>query len=641
MRGQVKFEAQFSNAVQRHMNGDLIGAEVLYRRLLQAQPTNMSTLINLAIALKDLGRLTEAEAMLRRALKHMPDYADAHNNLGTVLAAQGRFKEAIESYRRAIALRDDYADAHANLGSALRIFGKLDEAVEHLYKAISLDENVPQAHSELGSVMRERGDVEAASAAYERALRSSPNDGGLRIKHALLLPVIPKSQAEINAYRARLTANVARLTRNPRALVNPITEVGRTTFYLAYQGYDDRALQTAIAEMYLRACPSLRYTASHCDGGLPNVGGRVIRIGCVSRFFRDHPIAWTFERYFDRFSRDQFSISLFTFEGVENPVWDRMAKNADNAVLLPDTNLAEARRKIADEALDVLIYPDIGMEPATYFLAFARLAPIQCVAGGHPVTTGIPTLDYWIGNDLGEPEGADAHYSEELIRIKGIASHYHRPYLPATPKCRAALGLPEDRTVYVCPQSLFKFHPDFDTVLAGILRGDPNGVLAIFEGAEPYWTALLHDRFQNVMPDVVDRIVTLPRMNFLDFLNTLAVADVMLDTMHFSGGNTSFQGLGVGTPIVTWKSPYARGLVTTFLYRHMGYLDLVAETPEDYVEIALKLGRDGTALAAAQAEIAAKVDVLFENAPGAIELRDFLLQKLGCVSLPMSNTAAA
>jgi len=627
VRGQAKFEVLFNYAVQRHMGGDLAGAEVIYRRLLQAQPTNTSTLINLAILLKDRGQLNEAERVLRRAVKRTPDYADAHNNLGTVLAAQGRPKEAIESYRLAIKLRDDYADAYANLGSALRMIGEVDEAVTNLEKAINLNEKAPQAHAELGNILRERGEVDAARKAYERALSTSPNDGGIRINHALLLPVIPSSQAEIEKYRERITANVEQLTKKPPLLVNPVIDVGRTTFYLAYHGADDRALQTAIARMYERACPSLNFTAAHCDGTLPVIEGRPIRIGCVSRYFRDHPIAWTFERYFDHFPDEQFDITLFTFAGEENPVWDRMAKNADNAILLPDTNLAEARRMIADEKLDVLIYPDIGMEPTTYFLAFSRLAPIQCVAGGHPVTTGIPTLDYWIGNDLGEPEGAEAHYSEKLIRLKGIASHYYRPKLPQPPKSRSELNLPDDRCVYLCPQSLFKFHPDFDDVLARILRGDPNGVLAIFDGSEPSWTKQLQARFQRTMPDVTDRILTLPRVGFSDFLSTLAVADVMLDTMHFSGGNTSFQGLGLGTPIVTWKSPYARGLVTTFIYRHMGYLDLIADTPDEYVEIALNLGRNGDALSAARAEIAAKADVVFENAPGAIELRDFILQK--------------
>ena len=49
------------------------------------------------------------------------------------------------------------------------------------------------------------------------------------------------------------------------------------------------------------------------------------------------------------------------------------------------------------------IYLDVGMDPMTYFLAFARLAPVQCVTWGHPVTTGVPNMDYFISSDLLEP----------------------------------------------------------------------------------------------------------------------------------------------------------------------------------------------------------------------------------------------
>jgi len=103
-----------------------------------------------------------------------------------------------------------------------------------------------------------------------------------------------------------------------------------------------------------------------------------------------------------------------------------MSKQADNAMVLPEINLAACQKAIAADKLDVLVYADIGMEPTSYFLAFSRLAHVQCVAGGHPVTSGIPSLDYWIGNDLGEAEDAQAHYNEKLVRLKSISNNYQR-----------------------------------------------------------------------------------------------------------------------------------------------------------------------------------------------------------------------
>lgn len=39
--------------------------------------------------------------------------------------------------------------------------------------------------------------------------------------------------------------------------------------------------------------------------------------------------------------------------------------------------LDKARAAVAREELDILVYPDVGMESLTYLMAFARLAPVQ------------------------------------------------------------------------------------------------------------------------------------------------------------------------------------------------------------------------------------------------------------------------
>src|SRR5207249_4355624 len=105
---------------------------------------------------------------------------------------------------------------------------------------------------------------------------------------------------------------------------------------------------------------------------------------------------------------------------------------------------------------DLLFYADIGMDAISYFLAYARLAPVQCVTWGHPVTTGIPNVDAFLSADVLEPPGAEAHYSERLVRLGRLPTWYECPIVPAEPAGRAALGLPADATLYVCPQSLFK-----------------------------------------------------------------------------------------------------------------------------------------------------------------------------------------
>jgi predicted O-linked N-acetylglucosamine transferase (SPINDLY family) len=136
---------------------------------------------------------------------------------------------------------------------------------------------------------------------------------------------------------------------------------------------------------------------------------------------------------------------------------------------------------------------------------------VQCVTLGHPVTTGIPNVDYFLSADVLEPADAAQHYSETLIRLSNISSYFTRRSPVGAPPAREDFGLPADVRLYVCGQNPIKFHPEFDAVLAEILRRDPEGLLVLFNGSKTErWGQLLLERFHQTMPDVADRIVFLP-----------------------------------------------------------------------------------------------------------------------------------
>jgi len=296
--------------------------------------------------------------------------------------------------------------------------------------------------------------------------------------------------------------------------------------------------------------------------------------------------------------------------------------------LVVGRDLAAAREQIAALQLDVLFYQDIGMEPFSYFLSFARLAPVQCTSFGHPDTTGVATIDYFVSNDLYEPADATAHYSERLFMLRNLGSlaYYYRPAPPSPLKSRAAFSLPADRPLYLCPQNLFKVHPDMDDLIAAILRRDPRGVVVLVEGRVRNWSALLRKRWQRSMPDVQHRIVFVPRMREGDYLNLIALADVMLDTVHFNGMNTSLEAFAVGTPVVTLPAAFQRGRHTQAMYRRMGLDDFVAGDADAYVDQAVRLANDVDHRRAVSDRILANNAVLFEDARVAREFERFFVE---------------
>ncbi|MDP6174502.1 MAG: hypothetical protein QGF09_10070, partial [Rhodospirillales bacterium] len=378
---------------------------------------------------------------------------------------------------------------------------------------------------------------------------------------------------------------------------------GATNFALAYHGLDDRALQESLARLYLAACPALGFVAPHCRED-PRQQCERPRIGFVSSFFRAHTIGRLFGRLIAGLPGQGFDVRVFSFNPQEDALSGSLAEAVDEFIpLAPD--LEAARQRIAEARLDILYFCDLGMEPLTYFLAFSRLAPIQCVSWGHPVTTGIPSLDYFLSSHLTEPEGAGEAYSERLVRLRGFPVCVEAP--PRAERARRRANL------YICPQSLFKFHPDFDRLIGQVLRLDPKGELLVLEGSHPRWREILGRRWRRTLPGVAERIKFIPRMAREDYLNALAGASVMLDTPHFCGGMTSLEGLANRLPVVTLPGRFLRGRVTAGFLEALDLGECIAESEEEYAETAVRLAGAEGAAKKLRGQISDRAPSLFNN----------------------------
>ncbi len=403
----------------------------------------------------------------------------------------------------------DTAREAVRLGTAAISAGKIGEAIEHYEAALRLDPSDVTAFWHLSAIYSRMGYTERLREALDARHRLSPSDGASIMK-ALVLPAIAGSSEEIDSVRARLATDLERLSRSTLSVRDPVTEVGVTPFFLAYQGRDDRELHERIAALHLKACPQLACAAAHCTTPRSCPAAR-IRVGIVSSFLYAHSIGYVIQGLSARLDRERFSVHLYALHQVADETSSALAREADEWVALP-VDLFSARERLARAELDILLYPDIGMDPITYFLAFARLAPVQCTTWGHPVTSGIPAMDYFLSTDAFELEDSDRHYSERLVRLKDVTfpGYYYRPAMPA-PAPSSALGFDRGRRVYFCPQNLVKLHPDFDPVIGGILRRDRGGEVVITHDGkwDAHRLACLEARLRRSIGDVVERVVFL------------------------------------------------------------------------------------------------------------------------------------
>ncbi len=565
------------------------------REALREAPGDASRHEALGLALLAAGRHEEAAQALVQALRLDRDRAGAHLGLAWIFDGRGDLAVAQGAYRQVLRLAPGHAAAHSRLGQILAMTD-VAQAEGHLRQAMAADPADPVPARHLAYVLRRLNRLEESREVARAILARRPDDLPASLAlHLALAPVpasveaIARSREAFAAGLAQLEAGLERFAREP----GQVLELRWENFALAYQGGDDRALQERygrfVTALLARASPVLVAPRKR----RPIAPGERIRVGFLSSFLHECTIGKYFRSWIEGLPRARFEVFAYQV-GHANDALTRALAAADTRLRHVFAPAAVVARQVLADRLDILVHPDVGMETTANLLAAMRLAPVQCAAWGHPVTTGLPSIDCFLTCGDMEPEGAEAHYSEKLVRLPGIGVRYARPALPEG-GTRAAFGLPTEGALYLCPQSAFKIHPDNDALLASVLAADPGGWLVFFEDFDRPLTAVLRARLASAFAARgVDpaRAVFLPRAGHADYLRVNALCDAFLDTRHWSGGNTTLDAIAAGLPPVTLPGAFLRGRQSASVLRAMDLAELVAADEADYVRLALRLAHD-------------------------------------------------
>jgi protein O-GlcNAc transferase len=611
-------------------DGNGAQAAAMYRKAIALDAKSHLYWGNLANALWSIKQYEEAIAAAEEALRLNPNYAEAFNTLGNVYEVQGLAQAALDAYLKGVQLNPTIPEIQHNLGMIWYKHRDLEKAIQHYQKALTLRPNYYDAVLGLANVYGDQAKRDLCLDAYATAYRLRPSDN-LRLRQALAPFIFPNNHQEVVAYQDNVRHVMAQLAATNYKVENPINDIGMTNFFSTYHGVDNRQFYEEVCRFYRQSAPILNYVAPHCQTSYQLEPGQKIRLGFISMYFRDHAVTWAYRGIIALLPRAHIEITLFSFSTDPDDIKAELQQMVDHSISL-GYSLEEIYQVFSEHPQDILVYTDIGMAPPTYFSAFARLAPIQIVTTGHPDTTGIDTIDYFISADGLESANAQKYYSEELVRLPGMYVYYYRPHLPEQVLPRAAFGLNDDENIYLCPQSFFKIGRDMDALFIKILQQDPKGRLVIMS-QDSYWTTRIVDRLYNLEPNIINQFTILPYQPFDKFMNLLMISDVMLDTNLFNGGSTSFQGLSVGTPIITLPGDLMRQRCTKFLYDMMDIHDCIAQDQDDYVRIAIEIATNKERRAAISAQILERNHCLFEQNMGPQGWADFIIkvaqEKLG------------
>ncbi|WP_375512327.1 glycosyltransferase [uncultured Nostoc sp.] len=516
-------------------------------------------------------------------------------DLSTRLFQEGRWTEAIAQYQKLLEIQSGDADIYCNLSYCYRQLNLLDKYFKTLQQVIKLYPKEGRLHFSLIIDLRRNGRIKEAILSAENAAKCLPNDYTFQILKYLTVPSIYENKEEINFYRQRFTQGLQDLIqqtylKTTQEQQSALAGIGRlTNFYLSYQAQNDIDLQRQYGKL-VHEIMAANYPQWVIPLSMPKFQpNNKIRIGYASHYLHSYSGTLWLTGWLRYCDRQNFEIYCYYTGNEPDPVTQHFQNYSDVFHHIP-YNLSAACEQIIADKLHILVFPEIGMDAQTMQMAGLRLAPLQCVAWGHPVTTGLPTIDYFLSSELMEPENALEHYSEKLIRLPNIGVSYPKPYIPPVIKTRSDFGLGDDAVIYLCCQAPFKYLPQYDFIFAEIACRLPEAKFVFLRGT------LLEPRLKRAFAAVglnsEDYCVFLSIPERLDYLMINLLSDIYLDTFTWSGGNTTLEAIACNLPIVTCPGEFMRGRHSDSFLKMLGVTDTIAENETEYIEIAVKLGLD-------------------------------------------------
>ena len=252
-----------------------------------------------------------------------------------------------------------------------------------------------------------------------------------------------------------------------------------------------------------------------------------------------------------------------------------------------DEHLAE---RIRADGIDILV--DLAGHTGENRLGvFARKpAPVQVTWMGYPNTTGLDAIDYRLVDSVTDPIGqADVWASETLVRLAGGFLCYAGPATALQPTLPPSLATGtltfgsfnnpaklSDKTLDAWA-TLLKRMPQSRLMLKGISFADAS--------TRGLFLSRLDDR--EIAAERVELVAWQPSEAV--HLAQYGHVDIALDPFPYNGTTTTCEALWMGVPVVTLRGDRHGGRVGASLLSQIDLTDLIANSVEEYVEIALAL----------------------------------------------------
>ena len=634
-----------------------------YNKAIDINKNNIDAYINRSIAYNKINKFKEAIESLHSAIKIDNNNFEAYNTLGNIFAENKKYDEALYYYNQAIEKDNGAADTYNNKGNVLRELGGYNLALICYDKALELNKNHLSANFNKAILLKENKQLEESLIYLNKTLLIINNNDEeiLCIKGQVLRELCRGKEARESFKRAIEinNSNVEAHWAIPFTYILPLTKeenviksrsqliieidvlnqwikksqklllheaVGSTpTFYLAYNEFNNKSILKLIGGISTEIMQKWSNEIIKEKINLTKKNKK-IQIGIVGEQIYDHSV-WNAitKGIVLNINKEIFEINIFKL-GKKSDDETNLAKINSNIFIDSLNTLEEWCKSISSQDLDILIYPEIGMHQLTIQLASMRLAPLQIASWGHPETTGLPTIDYFISAELFEDENSVNNYSEKLIKLANLGSYYYKKkkYIINN---NNQIEIQKDQPILICAGALFKYLPEYDWILIEIIKKIGKCKLIFFQ-QQNEWQKILYERlkfkFAHTSLNIDEYIIFIPFLNTDEFITLLKKSTLYLDSIGFSGFNTAITAIECDIPLVTLNGKFMRGRLAAGILKRIGLEELVAKNEIEYIQIVYKLIKDVAYRRKVKEIIISKREIVFNDIESIKSLEIFL-----------------
>lgn len=604
-----------------------------YSKALHIRPQYAEAVSNLGVIFLEEKNCQVAIEYFEKAIQLNPNLASAYNSLGNAYTATNQYESAFRAFNHALEINPQYLDACLNFGISLKKAKQYEESIKCLEYAVATSPDHAQTYFLLGEVFFDSGDAQAADINFRKYQGLDPKN--ISAQFALTIAQIPKvlsgenelAQSRVNFYNELKKLrffNVPSATPEHSAI-----NIGRHPFYLAYH----EELNTSLLNQYGDICiDSAKPIQDILDKTqlISNKYNRKIQIGIVGHYFCDHPVWHAITKgWIKHLNPKIFEIHIFNTNGLEDEETE-LAKNTTASYLNSHKSTLDLATQIRNKQLDILLYPEVGMDATSKALACLRLSPTQVASWGHPETTGLSTIDYFLSGESFEPANAQDNYREKLITLPGLGTYFElEAAIESADINLTKLGIDPNRPILLCAGSPSKYNPSNDEIFIEIaLRlGDCQ---FIFFSFQKELTEILKNRLfgaflkANLQPEHFIKFIPFLKRN--EFNGLMQKSDLYLDTIGFSGFNTAMQAISCNLPIIAKESLFMRGRLGNSILKKLQLEELVSVTNSGYVEKVISSIQNKGRRQHYKDHIAKYKMQLFNDAEPIIALEQLLIQ---------------